>query len=451
MQKKVLRNILGLFLVATLLIAIVGCGTKTTSTAISSTTSAQTTTNTTAVTTTTSMTTTSTTTTTTAAPAAATHAGLPYTPYTGNFDRTFTFYDITPLSGASASYGIQSKRALDWAVQDTNAQGGLMVGGVRYKLVGTVIDDAYDTTKAVSIAQQVVNQSGKYLAIMGTGINMATEDYFAQNNVLVEAQALASPLVCGTQWPLQFIDNLFPADMGMICYYPYFHDKMGVNTICIADPDTDTGHVFSNMAVDAIKKNSIPIQVVDQEFFKSGTQDFSPMVNKIMKINPDMIDLGSSGSGDYGLFMKQVREAGYKGILYCGVGQDDAATIWQVAGADSTGAYNMGFYGADPTPAYTAYSKIYQQTFNETMSSLATFYYEHPYILFQAINQANSFDPYKVANILENMQWNVLYGPSQYVAGAFGIKRCTSFPTPLIKYTTNGHADTVITVPYPGS
>jgi len=456
MQNRLLRNILVLLVITGLIFTAIGCSGKT---ATSSTTTTSTAATTTAVTTskTTSSTTTAVTTsaTTTAGNSAFSAAGVAYTPYTGKFDRTFTFYLDTPLSTSAAVYGINDVLGTKYAVDDINAMGGLVIDGVRYKVAYQAIDNKYDATTAASIAQQIVlANNGKFAHIVGTAPTIACEDFFAQNNVFVMQSALGSPLVAGSKWPLQFGFNIQPVDFGPSVYYPWVVSNLGVKTVAMANPDSDNGRVFSSAVRNALQQYSIPVTLLTNEFYTPGTQDFSPLINKMLSLNPDMIDLAGSAPGDTALFVKQVREKGFKGITANLVTQGDPQVMWSVAGSLATGHYTLGISG-DPTSAFANFRGIIEKATGQPMYIQVPMSYEYCMVQFMAMNKTNSFDPYKIAAVMQDMQWNILYGPSQYIGGTpgsmFNLKRVAVGPISLIQVATGGKASTVATIRYPGT
>ena len=227
MQKKVNMRLLGIILSAVLLVTLVACSGKTSTTA-ATTTAATTMTATTPVST---MPATTTSATTTAAPTTAattatgnvaySAASVAYTPYTGNFDRTFTYYNLDALSGSGATNGIGVERILKWAADDTNAAGGIVVGGVRYKVAVQNLDNKYDAVTTAQLAQMVVGQyNGKFVGIFGTGPTLAAEDYLSANNVILNAVIAASPLTIGAKYPLVFADSIADFAYGPSTYYP---------------------------------------------------------------------------------------------------------------------------------------------------------------------------------------------------------------------------------------
>ncbi|HXY74359.1 MAG TPA: ABC transporter substrate-binding protein [Dehalococcoidales bacterium] len=456
MKEKVLRNLIGIVLLVILVFTAIGCSgntaassTTTTSTAATTTavTTSKTTTSTTAVT--------SSTTTTASGNVAYTDAGVAYTPYTGKFDRTFTFYCIEPMSGNASVYGINDTLGTKHAVNDMNAMGGLLIDGIRYKLAYQTLDSKYDSATAAQIAQQVVLQNnGRFVHIVGTAPTLGCEDFLAQSNVFVMTSALSSPLCVGTKWPLQFAYNPQPVDYGPSTFYPWVVSNLGVKTVAMANPDSDNGRVFSNAVKNAVKLYNIPVTLLTDEFYTPGTQDFSPLINKLIALNPDMIDLAGSSPGDTALCVKQIREKGYKGITANLVTQGDPATMWSVAGANATGHYTIGISG-DPTPAFSNFRKIIEKETGQPLYVSPPYSYEQNLVSFMAMNQTNSFDPYKIAAVQQDMKWNILYGPCSYIGGTpgsiFALKRVNCVTESLLQVTTNGQAKIVVTIPYPGT
>jgi branched-chain amino acid transport system substrate-binding protein len=454
MHKKVPQLILGAVLIAVLLVTAVACGGTSTTT----TTSVPTTTTTTTTSTTTGPTTTGTTTigpTTTQTGSKTAWTGIKYDPYTGKFDRTFTYYNVFPLSGTAATYGLNAKLGGDIAVSEINDMGGLVVDGIRYKVAAQYIDGQFNTTKTVEAAQLVVNQyNAKIVGGLGTSLVMATQDYYASKSVLHMAQTIGQPKNMGPKWPLQFMLGLDPADYGPTTYYPYLASNFKVKTLALVLPDSDNGRIFQDLILKGISNYNIPITLVAQEFYTNGTQDYSPLINRILALNPDAIDDTGATPADLSVFVKQVREKGYKGLIVNLCSQGDAAVAWQVAGDYSTGVMTIGFSGQDPTPKFKAFREYVEKQTGQAMFVSPPYSYEEQMMLFLAINKANSFDTYKIAAVFQDMTWDGLYGPTAFSGdqpgSPIGLKRIISTGQPLIKFTTGGKAEWVYRGTYPG-
>ena len=357
------------------------------------------------------------------------------------------------MSSTGATWGINAKIGVDYAIQDTNALGGLVVGGMRYKIQEITYDDAMDTAKAADLAHMIVSQNGRYTTMCSTAMVLSVEDYFAANNIFNQAQTIGQPKIIGSKWPLQIMGGLDPADFGPSTYYSYLAANMGVKTIAMLNPDSDNGHIWGGLVKQDVQNLNIPVKIVYDGYYIPGTQDYSPMINKILTLNPDMIDMTGAAVGEAALFAKQVRDAGYKGICGDLCTQGDPATSWQVAGANSTGWLTVGFAGKDPTPLYTTFRQKEEKLTGQPMYVSPPYVYDQTMQLFKAINQANTFEPYKVMDILSNMKWDGLYGPTNYIGNTpgspFDIKHAISVGEPLIRFTTNSQAEWVTRGSYP--
>src|SRR3974390_3025424 len=84
-----------------------------------------------------------------------------------NAQETLKIGVIADLSGAAAVWGQAVQGGVELAAKETNAAGGLKVGGKTYKLEVIAYDDQYQAAKAVTAANRLIDQDGVKF-IMGT-------------------------------------------------------------------------------------------------------------------------------------------------------------------------------------------------------------------------------------------------------------------------------------------
>jgi branched-chain amino acid transport system substrate-binding protein len=339
-----------------------------------------------------------------------------------------------------------ASRSLNWAIEDVNAAGGIVVDGVRYKVQIQYLDHAQNAQKAAEAANVVVNQySGKFIFQQTTNCVMASEDTYANANVMVAAEVIAQPKTISPKWPLQFTICLTPGTYPATVYYPLFIKEFGIKTMALVDPDSDNGRVFAAIAKSTTEQLGLPIKFVADEYYKPGSQDFSPLVNKMMSLSPDMIDMVACAAGDAAMIAKQLRDAGYKGLLAGTVFTFDPLTAWNIAGAASTGIFNLG-YAEDPTPKYTYFKQAYLKQFNEPIIPNCLSNYETMTNILRTIEKVGSFDTYKVASTMQDLVWQGAFGTTQYFGNEpgsiFGIKRLLKINEPMIRFTTKGNVET---------
>src|SRR5262249_34371131 len=73
----------------------------------------------------------------------------------------------TPLSGPAAPWGIPHKNATELIFDEINAQGGLDVGGKKYKLEVVAYDHKYVIAEGVATVNRLIAKDGvKYISIL---------------------------------------------------------------------------------------------------------------------------------------------------------------------------------------------------------------------------------------------------------------------------------------------
>ena len=97
------------------------------------------------------------------------------------------------------------------------------------------------------------------------------------------------------------------------------------------------------------------------ELYERAQKDFQPMFTKILKLNPDLIDLGSSPPGTAGLLIRQARELGYKGkfLKTGGAGPEE---IVAVAGKEASEGLISVLYADPANPGFAKLSAEYEKT-----------------------------------------------------------------------------------------
>src|SRR2546422_1047405 len=98
-------------------------------------------------------------------------------PGNGGAADVIKFGVATPLSGPAAPWGIPHKGATELIFDEINSQGGLEVGGKKYKLEVIAYDHKYVIAEGVATVNRLIAKDGvKGLSILeGTGVKAAEE------------------------------------------------------------------------------------------------------------------------------------------------------------------------------------------------------------------------------------------------------------------------------------
>jgi len=362
-------------------------------------------------------------------------------------ENVFKVASIVALSGPAAGWGIPANRAFKYVIDDYNKKGGILVGGQRYKIEFIEYDNKYQTSETTTLLNKAIfGDKVKYLTVMGQHNCVVAAPVCETNKVLHLASASGGTELTNPKHSLTFRLLFNPNSLGSILYYPEVMKQFGVKTIALVNPDDDGGYTTSKAIKDVVANMSPAPQLVTDEFYVRGTQDFTPVILRVLAKKPDLIDLGISSPGDTGLFLKQVGEAGYTGLHMNSASVVTTDVVWKAAGKYAKGHFVMGAFADSPTPEYEALTKRYQKDFAGIVVPIIVYYsYEVPRALFQAIEKANTFDTTTVAETLGNMKWDSIYGPARWMGKekilGFGINRSFCVPTPMSRIGDEGKVE----------
>ena len=209
---------------------------------------------------------------------------------------------IGPLTGGASILGIEASQAITLAVDQINSQGG--INGKQVQLI--IEDDQYDTAKAVSAYNKLVNQDGVETIIMSTyGGVFAVADKAKEDGVLI-----VDSLDCDQD--IADLEN---------------------NVFCIAKETKDLADVIADYAVEKGFKNIGILHSTTDNFMPSVASLFKEKVGananiQIENYTPETSDFKTSllklktkdaivflGYQEIGLAIKQAKDQGDPALL----------------------------------------------------------------------------------------------------------------------------------------
>lgn len=204
-------------------------------------------------------------------------------------------------TGPAAALGIPERNALEFVAKE--------IGGVPLKLI--VLDDGGDPTNATTNARRFVTES-KADVIIGSSTTPPT---IAISNVANEAgipHIALAPFPITPERAKWSVDMPQPVPiMGKVLYeHMKTHNIKSVGYIGFSDS-------YGDLWFNDLKKQGEPmgLQVVDEERFARPDTSVAGQVLKLVAANPDAILIGASGTAA-GLPQRELRERGYKGLIY---------------------------------------------------------------------------------------------------------------------------------------
>lgn len=299
---------------------------------------------------------------------------------------------LVPTSGSEATYGRDMANAIRLAASQINAKGGVL----GQKIALDVQDAACDPQAAVNAASKLVSQ--KVTGVVGgycSGATLPTLKIFGDAGTPFVIAAANSTKLIGANAGNAFMINSTGYDQAKTAV-ALFKGK-GVKSLAVVDEgdaySADLSSLTSKAWTEAGGK------VAAHEVVNKGEQDFSALVTRIKSARPDAV-FWTAYYADGGLLIKQLRQAGYTGLIALGDG-NNSPKLFQLAGNAINGVYCFSDPTADILPNAKAFSAAYRKRFNQAPGPYSTLSYDGLNLLANAIKTAGSTSAPKIVAVLK--------------------------------------------------
>jgi branched-chain amino acid transport system substrate-binding protein len=237
-----------------------------------------------------------------------------------------------PLTTPSATFGVEMRQAVDLAIDERNAGGGVLGG----KVAAKVMDDQADPEKGKAVAQAICDDK-QVLAVVGhvnSGVMLASENVYADCGLPVLTPMASNPAITD-----RGLANVFRLtnrdDRKGPALARWLMTKMGKKVAVVVDDGTPYGKGIADQFSSGF--TAAGGGVVTRWTAKSGQMDFSAEIAALPK-DFDVLFFGGIKEGAY--ILKDMRKAGLKQAFACGDG------CWSVGGfikpAEGTTAVGEG-------------------------------------------------------------------------------------------------------------
>jgi branched-chain amino acid transport system substrate-binding protein len=305
---------------------------------------------------------------------------------------------IGPLSGGATAWGIALNRGTQMAVDEVNAQGGLKVGDKSYKLRLIMLDDTYTATGGRTAADRLIKleKVSFILGPVGSPATLGALSATDPSKTLLFSDGFAINILKNEQhaaYNFRSIDTTLEFAPAMIEWLHKNHPE--VKKVGMLGPNDATGQAVLPMLTAIYKANGIDVWT---DSFDRGTQEFVPLITRMLTQGVDLFDLNSNSPGDAGLMLKQARQAGYKGLIW-EVGGPAVAEIMAVAGPLAEGFQSLEVFDFT-SPAGAKFVDDYHKRWAGVINAQAPLWYNTAKILFEAVHRAGSTDVEKVRDAM---------------------------------------------------
>ena len=313
---------------------------------------------------------------------------------------------LAPLTGDVSVYGVAVDNGVKMAVEEINADGGVLGKQSEY----IVYDEKGDATEAVNAYNKLV-QSDNVVAIVGDVTSkptLAVAQQAAKDKIpLITASGTAENIT-------QAGENIFRA-----CFIDPFQGEL-MASYASKKLEKKTAAIIYNISDDYSKglyeafeaaAGDLGIEVVQVEGYGKGTVDFKAQLTNIKSKNPDVIFLPVYYQ-DVALIAVQAKELGIEAQFLGADGWDGVIGQVDESNMDAVnGAYFCSQYSAQSDdPNLQAFLSKYKETYGMDASQFAVLGYDAMKMLAQAISEAGSTDSAAITSAMAAIDFTGLTG-----------------------------------------
>ncbi|MBX5491475.1 MAG: amino acid ABC transporter substrate-binding protein [Chloroflexi bacterium] len=330
---------------------------------------------------------------------------------------------VVPLTGRYASLGNQVRPGYEIAVEDINAQGGVLVGGQRRPLELRLYDDESDPAKTVQ-RLETLNSSDKVVAYLGS----AGSDLHAAGAAIGDKNRLpylgiAFGLLQIHQRGLKYLFSPFPKSPDMARAGLELAASVGADKptrYAIFVEKTDWGLEQAQYYRQEVERQGG--QVVFQEEYAPGAKDLSDLILRAKSAGADAL-LGMPNPPDGMTIVRQMKELDWNPKYIMLIRAPDGVTWGENLGKDGDYvAHIAGWHHDFKAPGVAELNAKYQARFGRPADVLTGPAYACVQILADAIQRAGKLDGESIRNALATTDLqNTVIGPVKFNPDGTGV------------------------------
>jgi branched-chain amino acid transport system substrate-binding protein len=326
--------------------------------------------------------------------------------------------NILPLSGPSASVGLQGKNARDMAVEEINAAGGIKsLGGAKLQMLYT--DSESKPEKGVAEAERLINTdkvnvlTGCWNSAVTYPVTAVAERYGIPFIVPVSVEDKITEQGFKTVFRIAAKSSWWSRDQFAFLKDMQKEFKTPVKTVAFVYENSDWGTGFDTQWKKLAQKDGY--KVVLDEPYPSTATDLSPVVVKIRRANPDVLLLVSNAA-DAILLTNTL--AAYKvrpkAIIASGGGHADPSFL-KAVGKNARYIFDIAEWETDLNkPGVKEINAKFKKKYGYNLAGESVDAYVAMYVLADALERAKSLDPKAIREALATT--DLTTGPAMIAA-----------------------------------
>jgi branched-chain amino acid transport system substrate-binding protein len=315
---------------------------------------------------------------------------------------------VESLSGPSSAYGIRGRDGAQFAVDEVNEGGGFTDSkGNSYTLQLTSADMASDAPQAVTLFRQ-------HALSVGLAAQIGPVNSTGFIPVVPLAEQLRLPIIGLASAPIRrWSPWAFRVNPVSATTSPIFLRKvlavMSVRRMGLIFDQTQEGQVGDAEVVRRMQ-SELGYEVVVDEAFRGGDQDYSPQITKLRNARLDAVYVAAP-VGDGARLTNQMRAVGITATLITGFGSFQDPTYWDGTNGLIRGGYTwlaQDLRGAsghlrDLVTRYNAKNRL-------EATSFSTYGYDAVYALVEAVRRAGDASRGAIREALSSLDFTTPIG-----------------------------------------
>jgi branched-chain amino acid transport system substrate-binding protein len=311
-------------------------------------------------------------------------AARPATPAAG--DRILVGH-VGSMTGSEATFGQSTDNGIRLAADQWNAKGGIAGKQIDVK---TYDSQGKPEEAAVAATRLLVNDKvNVLLGEVASSRSLAMAPVADERQVPMITPSSTNPRVTkegGKVRPFVFRVCFIDPFQGTVMA-KFARERLKVAKVAIL---RDVGNDYSVGLADFFqdKFRQLGGEIVTDQSYKAGDQDFKAQLTAIKNRNPEAIYVPGYYT-DVALIARQSRELGMKQPLLGGDGWD-SVKLYEIGGKAIEGSYFSNHYSPDdPSPRIQEFVQAYQKRFGGVPDGLAAQGYDAAMVAFDAMKRAS--------------------------------------------------------------
>ncbi len=318
---------------------------------------------------------------------------------------------FAPLTGSQADVGAFNKNAVEMAVEDVNAAGGIKaLGGARLRLV--IVDSTSEPSTDVSAAQRLISTT-KVVAVVGMGISPLTipvQPVFERARIPFLVHSIAPAITSfGYHYTFRIAPTGTQFGQTQVEFFQTLNSiyRLGLSRAAVVYENSAYGTSTAE-PIKALAKD-VGIDLVLFESYPHGLTDASSLVTDLRKANVQVLfPVGYTTDAELIINAMAVQNlhpviiGGGAGFIWPAMGNDLGD---KMNGLTSVASWNWNSKHIKLRPDLLAIVTRYEKRYGTFMPEHAGMAYAEVWAVVEAINRAGSADSIKIQEALHALDF----------------------------------------------